>query len=66
MSELRDRPGAHVHGAGGGRHRHATRSIVAAEAYERRLKLTDVIGFVAQNGYAREASRCARLCPWRS
>jgi hypothetical protein len=30
-------------------------------AYERRLKLTDVIGFVAQNGYAREASRCARL-----
>ncbi len=31
------------------------------DAYERRLKLTDVIGFVAQNGYAREASRCARL-----
>jgi hypothetical protein len=31
------------------------------EAYERRLKLTDVIGFVAQNGYAREASRCAGL-----
>jgi hypothetical protein len=38
-----------------------------AEAYERRLKLTDVIGFVAQNGYAREASRCAGLCreTWR-
>ena len=31
--------------------RPATRSVVAAEAYERRLKLTDVIGFVAQNGY---------------
>ncbi len=31
------------------------------EAYERRLKLTDIIGFVAQNGYAREASRCAGL-----
>jgi len=31
------------------------------EAYERRLKLTDVIGFVALNGYAREASRCAGL-----
>ena len=30
-------------------------------AHERRLKLTDVIGFVAQNGYAREASRCAGL-----
>ena len=37
------------------------------EAYERRLKLTDVIGFVALNGYAREASRCAGLCreTWR-
>ena len=31
------------------------------DAYERRLKLTDVIGFVALNGYAREASRCAGL-----
>jgi hypothetical protein len=31
------------------------------EAYERRLKLTDVIGFVAQNGYAREADACAGL-----
>jgi hypothetical protein len=31
------------------------------EAYERRLKLTDVIGFVALNGYSREASRCAGL-----
>ena len=31
------------------------------EAYERRLKLTDIIGFVALNGYAREASRCAGL-----
>ena len=37
------------------------------DAYERRLKLTDVIGFVALNGYAREASRCAGLCreTWR-
>ena len=31
------------------------------DAYERRLKLTDVIGFVALNGYAREANACARL-----
>ena len=31
------------------------------DAYERRLKLTDVIGFVALNGYAHEASRCAGL-----
>ena len=30
-------------------------------AYERRLKLTDVIGFVALNGYAREANACAGL-----
>ena len=70
--------GAAAGGAGGGppppppaRRRPATRSIVAAavaaEAYERRLKLTDIIGFVAQNGYAREASRCAGLCreTWR-
>jgi hypothetical protein len=43
-----------------------TRAAVAAArapdpAYERRLKLTDVIGFVAQNGYAREADACAGL-----
>ena len=31
------------------------------DAYERRLKLTDVIGFVAMNGYAREANACAGL-----
>ena len=31
------------------------------DAYERRLKLTDVIGFVALNGYAREADACAGL-----
>jgi hypothetical protein len=31
------------------------------EAYERRLKLTDIIGFVALNGYARESSACAGL-----
>jgi hypothetical protein len=49
------------------RRRPATRSIVAAAVaveardYERRLKLTDVIGFVAQNGYAREANACAGL-----
>jgi hypothetical protein len=37
------------------------------DAYERRLKLTDVIGFVALNGYAREADACAGLCreTWR-
>ena len=37
------------------------------DAYERRLKLTDIIGFVAQNGYAREANTCAGLCreTWR-
>jgi hypothetical protein len=37
------------------------------EAYERRLKLTDVIGFVALNGYAREANACSGLCreTWR-
>jgi ankyrin repeat protein len=49
--------------------RPAARSAVA-EAFEneRRLKLTDVIGFVAQNGYAREADACAGLCheTWRS
>ena len=49
------------------RRRPATRSVVAADAYERRLKLTDIIGFVAQNGYAREANACAGLCreTWR-
>jgi hypothetical protein len=49
------------------RRRPATRSVVAAEAYERRLKLTDVIGFVALNGYAREANACSGLCreTWR-
>jgi hypothetical protein len=31
------------------------------EAYERRLKLTDIIGFVALNGYACEADACAGL-----
>jgi hypothetical protein len=37
------------------------------DTYERRLKLTDVIGFVALNGYAREANACAGLCreTWR-
>jgi hypothetical protein len=37
------------------------------DAYERRLKLTDVIGFVALNGYARETDACAGLCreTWR-
>jgi hypothetical protein len=67
--------GAAEGGAGGApppplppaRRRPATRSVVAAEAYDRRLKLTDVIGFVAQNGYAREANACAGLCreTWR-
>jgi hypothetical protein len=31
------------------------------DAYERRLKLTDIIGFVALNGYACEADACAGL-----
>ena len=37
------------------------------DAYERRLKLTDVIGFVALNGFAREANACSGLCreTWR-
>ena len=59
---------AAAEGAGGAslppppaRRRPATRSVVAAQAYERRLKLTDVIGFVALNGYAREANACAGL-----
>jgi hypothetical protein len=49
-----------------------TRAAIAAAraadlAYERRLKLTDIIGFVALNGYAREADACAGLCreTWR-
>ena len=46
--------------------RSRTRGVIAAlrapdPAYERRLKLTDVIGFVALNGYAREADACAGL-----
>jgi hypothetical protein len=46
--------------------RRRTRGVIAAlrapdPAYERRLKLTDVIGFVALNGYAREANACAGL-----
>jgi hypothetical protein len=64
--------GAATGGAGGApppppppaaRRRPVTRSAV----YERRLKLTDVIGFVALNGYAREANACAGLCreTWR-
>jgi hypothetical protein len=67
--------GAAEGGAGGvpppppppARRRPATRSVVAAEAYDRWLKLTDVIGLVAQNGYAREADACAGLCreTWR-
>ena len=56
--------GAAAGGAGGGPPPPPARRPRPAdddEAYERRLKLTDVIGFVAQNGYAREASRCAGL-----
>jgi len=44
------------------RRRPTTHSVVAAEAYERRPKLTDVIGLVAKNGYAREANGFAGLC----
>ena len=52
------------------RRRPATRSAVAAAVaheYEKRLKLTDVIGFVALNGYASETDACAGLCreTWR-
>jgi hypothetical protein len=66
--------GSAAGGAGGALPPPARRTraaIVAARlpdpAYERRLKLTDVIGFVAQNGYAREANACAGLCreTWR-
>jgi hypothetical protein len=56
--------GAAAGGAGGGPPQPPARRLRPAEdddAYERRLKLTDVIGFVALNGYAREASRCAGL-----
>ena len=41
--------------------RPATRSVIAAEVYAQRLKLTDIIGFVAQSGYAVEADACAGL-----
>ena len=62
--------GAAAGGAGGGPPPPPARRPRPAdddEAYERRLKLTDVIGFVALNGYAREASRCSGLCreTWR-
>jgi hypothetical protein len=56
--------GAAAGGAGGGPPQPPARGPRAAdddEAYERRLMLTDIIGFVALNGYAREASRCAGL-----
>jgi hypothetical protein len=56
--------GAAAGGAGGGPPPPLARRPRPAdddEAYERRLKLTDVIGFVALNGFAREASRCAGL-----
>ena len=57
--------GAAAGGAGGAPPPPAHRRPPPAEdddAYERRLKLTDVIGFVALNGYAREANACAGLC----
>ena len=43
-----------------------TRGAIAAArapdpAYERRLKLTDIIGYAALNGYVREAEVCAGL-----
>jgi hypothetical protein len=56
--------GAAAGGAGGGPPPPPARRPRPAdddEAYERRLKLTDVIGFVALNGYAREANTCAGL-----
>ena len=48
------------------RRRPATRSAAAA-ACARELQLPDVIGVVAQRGYAREANACAGLCraTWR-
>jgi len=62
--------GAAAGGAGGAPPPPAHRRPPPAEddeAYERRLKLTDVIGFVALSGYAREADACAGLCreTWR-
>ena len=59
-----DAPGAAAGGAGGAPPPPAHRRPPPAEddeAYERRLKLTDVIGFVALNGYVREAEACAGL-----
>ena len=56
--------GAAAGGAGGGPPpppARRTRPAEDDEAYERRLKLTDVIGFVALNGYACEADACAGL-----
>jgi hypothetical protein len=66
----RERAGAAAGGAGSAPPPPAHREPPPAEdddAYERRLKLTDVIGFVALNGYAREADACAGLCreTWR-
>jgi hypothetical protein len=67
----RDEPASSVAAEGAGAppsppKRRRTRGVIAAlrapdPAYERRLKLTDVIGFVALNGYAREADACAGL-----
>jgi hypothetical protein len=59
-----DSAGAAAGGAGGGPPPPPARRPRPSdddEAYERRLKLTDVIGFVAKNGYAREANACAGL-----
>jgi hypothetical protein len=60
--------GATAGGAGGAppppaRRPHAAVASARAPdpAYDRRLKLTDIIGFVALNGYAREADACAGL-----
>jgi hypothetical protein len=65
-----DEPAAAPGGAGGAPLPPAQRRPPPAEdddAYERRLKLTGIIGSVALNGYAREALRCAGLCreTWR-
>ena len=62
--------GAAAGGAGGGQPPPPARRPRPAdddEAYGRRLKLTDIIGFVALNGYAREANACSGLCreTWR-
>jgi hypothetical protein len=56
--------GAAAGGAGGPPPPPPARRLLLAEdddAYERRLKLTDIIGFVALNGYAREADACSGL-----